>query len=49
MVYSLDNAGIDVNKYLPYDYELLRADSIEIGKLYEYLRNYQVKWGRANP
>lgn len=49
MVYSLDNAGIDVNKYLPYDYELLRADSIEIGKLYEYLRNYQVKWGRAIP
>lgn len=49
MVYSLDNAGIDVNKYLPYDYELLKYNPIEIGKLYDYLREYQVKWGRANP
>jgi phosphopantetheine adenylyltransferase len=49
MVYSLDNAGIDVNKYLPYDYKLLKTDSIDVGELYKYLREYQVKWGRAIP
>lgn len=49
MVYSLDNARIDVNKYLPYDYKLLKTDSIDVGELYSYIRGYLVKWGRANP
>lgn len=46
MVYSLDQADIDVNKYLPYDYLLLKPCSASLGQIQDFLSHYQETWGK---
>lgn len=46
MVYSLDQADIDVNKYLPYDYLLLKPCSANLGQIQDFLNHYQETWGK---
>lgn len=46
MVYSLDQADIGVNKYLPYDYLLLKPCSVSLGQIKDFLNHYQEIWGK---
>lgn len=46
MVYSLDQAEIDVNKYLPYDYLLLKPCSASLGQIQDFLSHYQETWSK---
>lgn len=46
MVYSLDQADIDVSKYLPYDYLLLKSCSANIEQIQDFLGHYQKTWGK---